>query len=147
MEDKIKGFSKDEIYELYRFVGIYESDIKNPLVDEICQKYPDFSERRWNEIMKNVNHIKVQNQNEYERDISENTLMDRNTGIERKDVMGHIRNGFAHYLIQKDSQTSRISLTDKYPKGRTGHYVVGDISAKYSFDESTFWNIIHIFIR
>ena len=50
MEDKIKGFSKDEIFELYRFVEIYESDINRKYITEIRQKYPKFAKKEWNKI-------------------------------------------------------------------------------------------------
>lgn len=148
MEDKIKGFSKDEIFELYRFVEIYESDINRKYITEIRQKYPKFAKKEWNKIKTNLKHLSVMHQNGYKGVIPPNTLFDGEIGIVRLRVVTHIRNAFVHNTLEKDSHYPCIFLTDKYKTtDREGKYKKGDVSARYFFDESMFWKIIRIFTQ
>lgn len=148
MAEKIKGFSKDEIFELYRFVGIYESDINGKRISEISKKYPKFAKNKWNKIKTNLTHLSVMHQEGYKGVVPPNTLFDGENGIVQPRVVTHIRNAFVHNTLEKESHYPCVFLTDTYnTSDRKGKYKKGDVSARYFFDEATFWKIIRIFTQ
>ena len=147
MENKIKGFSKDEIFDLYQFIVVYESDIKNCKVDNVAKKYPDFSTQKWKKILEGVEHEHVKQNAHYKQNPPKNTLWDRNSQLARDCVTRHIRDAIAHSMIEQDSKSSCVSLSDIYPETKKGKHKKGDYSAKYSLDSNIFWQIIQIFTK
>ena len=145
MKEEIKGFSKNEIFDLYQFIVIYESEIKNCKVDEVTKKYPDFSKSKWKKILIRVKHEQIIQNAGYKQDPPQNTLWDRNTTTARDCVTRHIRNAIAHSSIEQDTKSSCVSIVDIYPETIKGKHNKGDFSAKYSIDSNIFWQIIRIF--
>lgn len=147
MENKIKGFSKDEIFDLYQFIVIYKSEIKDRKVDDVAKKYPEFSLKKWKKILEGVKHESVTQNEDYKQNPPKNTLWDRNSNQTRGCVTRHIRNAIAHSLIEQDSKSTCVSLSDIYPETKKGKHKKGDYSAKYSLDSNIFWQIIQIFTK
>ena len=146
MDKKIKGFSKDEVFELYRFVEIYESDIKARKLQEVILQYPLLADKEWEKIKSKLTHFQMKSQSAYKTPIPPNTLLDGDTGIIRPIIIAHIRNAFVHLSLEKDSQYPTIYLTDMYNRtDKENKYKKGDLSAQYFFEEELFWKIIHLF--
>ena len=147
MAEKINGFSMSEIFELYRFAEIYESEIKGQKVNGVAKRYRNFSKKNWRKITEGLVHKQLKEVVNHTQEPLINTLWDNSTYIARDHVVKHIRNAFAHFSLRQDSKSSRIWLTDMYYETKTGKHQRGDISAKYSFDNIHFWKIIQIFTQ
>ena len=148
MEEMISGFSKDEIFELYQFLKIYESDIKSKKLKKVILQYPRLADSEWTKLKKDLTHLSMKNQSNFKTPIPPNTLLDGEQGIVRTRVINHIRNAIVHHSFEKDSHYPLIFLTDKYNwADKKKKHKKGDFSAQYFFDENLFWKIIRIFTK
>lgn len=139
-----KGFTPDEICNLYKFVCEWESQSSN--TSKVIEKdHPNYKEKYWNKILPKKMCIEKKNNNDMQqlRD-SDNTpcgVYSYDKGRYRDRIITHIRNAFCHGNLSK--KDTKVIAVDKFTQTKKKHKN-GDISAYIKLDENTFWDIVNI---
>ena len=144
MEDKIRGFSPDEVVELYHYLCVYESELKRVENLEIFKtKYPRLNtplETLMGTLICNECNIETLS---YVGIVPMDNLvsMTYTKGSKLLSLLYHLRNSIAHGQIEQDSDyVFIIDYKIDYKSGKS----VKRFSARGKVKSSTLFKIIDI---
>lgn len=148
MENKLNGFTKDEIWKMAHFIAEWET-IKDEKVDFLRKKKRIPSRKKWLKIINSSECHKTSTEAEF-RDIingqSENGVYYNVSCSSIKEIMKHIRNAFCHSSLECHDDV--VIAEDKHLKTSNKKQIVkGNHSAYIKLDKNKFWEVIRILTK
>lgn len=145
MKKQLKGFSEQEVYDLYKYLCIYENKIKILKTStEIYKQYPQL-----NIIEKTLNLFTINYSNDEAMQIlgifvPKGFVYCTNTKSSKLyNLLYHLRNSIAHGQIEKENE--QVLLIDyKFAKDRSSKRLRKVFSGRGNLDSSIVFKIIEI---
>lgn len=145
MKKQLKGFSEQEVYDLYKYLCIYENKIKILKTStEIYKQYPQL-----NIIEETLNLFTINYSNDEAMQVlgifvPKGFVYCTNTKSSKVyNLLYHLRNSIAHGQIEKDN--NQVLLIDyKFAKDRSSKRLRKVFSGRGNLDSSIVFKIIEI---
>lgn len=148
MENKLNGFTKNEIWKLANFISKWET-IKGENVTVLRKAQIIPSQNKWLKIIPSSECHKTSTEAEYLNIIngqSENGVYYNVTGSSIKKIMKHIRNAFCHSSLVCSDDV--VIAEDKHPNTDKKRQIVkGNHSAYIKLEKNKFWEVISILTK